>query len=267
MADRGADWALVTGASSGLGRELAIALAVRGINLVLAARREEPMRQLAARLTRQYGVEVLVEAIDLATPDSAATLLGRLDQRHIEVDILINNAAIGLSSAFVDQPSDHLRAMLQLNVVTFTELAQVVGKRMVARGRGHILLVAGTAAYQPTPILSVYGAAKAFVLSLGEALHVELGSQVNVTVLSPGFMDTDFSDAVGYRAPAWARRTRLSPVKVANIGLAAMFAGKPSVIAGRINRVVAFFGRFLSRHRQAKMVFRQSSCAIRAVND
>ena len=258
MSETTTDWALVTGASSGLGKELAIALAIRGINLVLAARRAEPMRQLAARLSRQYGVEVLVEAIDLAAADSAATLLRRLDQQHIEVDILVNNAAIGLNSAFIDQPPDHLRAMLQLNVVTFTELAQVFGKRMVARGRGHILLVAGTAAYQPTPILSVYGAAKAFVLSLGEALHVELGSLVNVTVLSPGFMDTDFSEAVGNRAPAWARRTRLSPVKVANIGLAAMFAGKPSVIAGRINRVVAFFGRFLSRHRQAKMVFRMA---------
>jgi hypothetical protein len=258
MSEPGTDWALVTGASSGLGRELAIALAIRGVNLVLAARREEPMQQLAARLSRQYGVQVLVEAIDLATPDSAAALLRRLDERHVEVDILVNNAGIGSSSAFVDQAPDDLRSMLQLNVVTFTELAQVFGKRMVARARGHILLVAGIAAYQPTPILSVYGAAKAFVLSLGEALHVELGSQVNVTVLSPGLMDTDFSRATAYRAPAWARRRRLSPVKVANIGLAAMFAGKPSVIAGGINRIVTFFGRFLSRHHQAKMVFRMA---------
>src|ERR1700722_11280147 len=128
MNDPGTDWALVTGASSGLGRELAIALAIRGVNLVLAARREEPMQQLAARLTRQYGVQVLVEAIDLATPDSAAALLRRLDERHVEVDILVNNAASGLSSAFVDQSPEDLRAMLQLNVVTFTELAQVFGK-------------------------------------------------------------------------------------------------------------------------------------------
>lgn len=258
MSERKTEWAVVTGASSGLGRELAIALAIRGINLVLAARREEPMQQLAARLERQYGVQVLVEAIDLAAPNSAAILLARLDQRNIQVDILINNAAVGLGRAFIDQSADRLRAMLQLDVVTVTELAQVFGKRMVTRGHGHILLVAGIAAYQPTPILSVYGAAKAFVLSLGEALHVELGPHVNVTVLSPGFMDTDFSHAAGYPAPAWARRTRLSPVKVANIGLAAMFAGKPSVIAGRINRFVAFFGRFLSRHRQAKMVFRMA---------
>jgi hypothetical protein len=251
-------WALVTGASSGLGRELAIALAIRGTNLVLAARREAPMQQLAGRLERQYGVQVVVEAIDLAAPHSAAALCARLDQRGIDVEILINNAAVGHGRAFIDQPSERLRAMLQLDVVTVTELAQVFGARMAARGHGHILLVAGIAAYQPTPILSAYGAAKAFVLSLGEALHVELGPQVNVTVLSPGFMDTDFAEAAGYRAPAWARRTRLSPVKVANIGLAAMFAGKPSVIAGGINRFVTFFGRFFSRHRQAKMVFRMA---------
>lgn len=255
MSESHFEWALVTGASQGLGRELAIALAIRGINLVLAARREEPMQQLAARLERQYGVRVLVEALDLAAPDSAAMLLARLDERKIEVDILINNAAVGLGRAFIDQPADRLRAMLQLDVVTVTELAQVFGQRMVARGHGHILLVAGIAAYQPTPILAVYGAAKAFVLSLGEALHVELGPRVNVTVLSPGFMDTDFSDAAGYRTPTWAQRLRLSPVKVAEIGLEAMFAGKPSVIAGGVNRFVAFFGRFLSRHRQAKMLF------------
>ncbi len=254
------EWALVTGASQGLGREFAIALAIRGVNLVLAARSKEPMRELAGRLHRQYGVQVLVEVIDLAVADSAATLLARLDQRKIEVSILINNAAVGLGQAFIDQPPDRLRAMLQLDVVTTTELAQAFGKRMVARAHGHILLIAGIAAYQPTPILSVYGAAKAFVLSLGEALHVELGPKVNVTVLSPGFMNTNFSNAAGYRPPAWARRTRLSPVKVANIGLAAMFAGKTSVIAGSINRLLALFGRFLWRHRQQRSSFGWRIC-------
>ena len=251
-------WALITGASSGLGVELATALAARKVNLILVARRELPMQQLAVQLRQRHGVDVVVEVIDLAQADSATALLRRLDERKIETDILINNAAFGLSSAFIDQDPDRLRAMLQLDVMTLTELAQIFGRRMFDRGYGHILLVASMAAYQPTPILAAYGAAKAFVLSLGEALHVELAPKVGVTVLSPGFMDTGFAEVSGFRASASVRRTMLPPAKVAAIGLDAMFAGRPSIIAGRLNRFMAFATRFMSRHFLAGYVLRTS---------
>lgn len=259
MVQSDARWALVTGASSGLGVEFATALAAKQVNLVLAARREQPMQQLAAQLRQRHGVEVVVETVDLAEPDSAAALQLRLDNREIEPGILVNNAGFGLSSALLDQDPQRLRAMLQLDIVTLTELTQVFGRRMASRGRGHILLVASLAAYQPTPLLAAYGAAKAFVLSFGEALHAELASKVGVTVLSPGLMDTGFFEVSGYPQPKAAlRRTMLSPAKVAEIGLDAMFSGRPSVIAGRLNRVMAFSSRLTSRRFQANTVLRMS---------
>lgn len=251
-------WAMVTGASSGLGIELARSLAARGNNLVLTARRETLMQELAAQLKQQHDVEVLVEPADLGMPDGAATLQHRLEERGIAPDILVNNAGFGLSGNFVDHDPDRLRAMLQLDIVSLTELAHVFGKPMVARGHGHILLVASMASYQPCPGLASYAAAKAYVLSFGEALHVELAPRVSVTVLSPGLMDTGFNAVSGFRPSPAARSTVLLPSEVARIGLDALFAGRPGVIAGRLNWVAAFSNRFTSRHLQAKVALRMS---------
>ena len=256
MSETAPPWALVTGASGGLGVELACGLAARRINLVLVARREAPMRKLAADLERSYGVRIVVEVLDLARPGSALSLQQRLERQAIEPEILINNAGCGIGGLFVEQDAERLRAMLQLDIVTLTELALVFGRRMATRGRGFILLVGSTAAYQPTPITAAYGAAKAFVLSLGEALHVELAPRVGVTVLSPGLMDTGFAAVSGYEPPASVRRTVLSPERVAHIGLEALFAHKSSVVAGGLNKMLAFCSRLMSRHLQAKLVFR-----------
>lgn len=198
MSEAETPWALVTGASGGLGVELARGLAARKFNLVLVARREAPMRELAADLERRLGVRTLVEALDLAQPGSAAILQQRLDHQRIEPEVLINNAGFGIGGLFLEQDLERLRAMLQLDLVTLTELTLLFGRRMAARGRGFILLVGSTAAYQPTPVTAAYGAAKAFVLSLGEALHAELEPRVGVTVLCPGLMDTDFARVSGY---------------------------------------------------------------------
>ena len=148
--------------------------------------------------------------------------------------------------------------MLQLDIVALTELTHVFGRRMADRGRGRILLVASLAAYQPAPLLAAYGAAKAYVLSLGEALHVELAPRVGVTVLSPGLMDTEFNDVSGYTMKPSMRRTLLPTGRVAEIGLDALFRGRSSVIAGRLNRAMAFSTRFLSRRFQARTVYRLS---------
>ena len=245
-------WALVTGASSGLGVELARGLAARRYNLALTARTEAPMNRLADDIRQAHGVQVVVEPLDLSVPDSANALARRLDERAIDPAVLVNNAGFGLSSRFADHDPLHLRAMLQLNVVSLTELSHVFGRRMAARGSGHILLVASLAAYQPDPLLAAYGASKAYVLSLGEALHVEFAPKVGVTVLSPGLMDTGFNAASGFRTPPSLARTQLPPAPVTPIGLDALFAGRPSVVAGRGDKALAFSSRLLSRHFAAR---------------
>ena len=251
-------WALVTGASSGLGKEFARALASRKYKLVLVARRREPMEALAAELRQQYAIEVVVEGIDLSAAASPVELQRRLDGRGIELDILVNNAAFGLSGEFLTQEPDRLREMLTLDILTLTELTHLFGKRMAARGAGHILLVASLAAYQPDPLLAAYGAAKHFVLALGVALHIELAPRVVVTVVSPGLMDTEFNEVSGFRPKASLKPSIVLPAKVAEAGLKAMFAGKSSVIVGKLNRLTAFSHRFTSRHLQAKLTYRMS---------
>ena len=258
MSKSGTQWAVVTGASSGLGVEFARNLASRKHNVVLVARRAEPMEALAEELRQQHGVQVAVESLDLSTPSSAVELQNRLEGQGIEPDILVNNAGFGLSGEFISQEPGRLREVLQLDIVTLTELTHLFGKRMANRGRGNILLVASLAAYQPDPLLAAYGAAKHYVLALGVALHVELGSRVNVTVVSPGLMDTGFNDVSGFKPKASLKPSIVSPVKVAATGLDAMFAGKSSVIVGKLNRFTAFSNRFTSRLLQAKLTYRMS---------
>ncbi|WP_174298642.1 SDR family NAD(P)-dependent oxidoreductase [Sphingomonas bacterium] len=248
-------WALITGASSGLGIELARSLAARGSNLVLTARTAAPMERLAGELGRDHGIEAVVEPLDLSAPGSAGVLAERLDARGIVPDILVNNAGFGLSGRFIDHDPVRLAAMLQLNIVSLTELAQIFGRRMAAQGRGRILLTASLAAFQPDPLLAAYGASKAYVLSLGEALNVELGPKVTVTVLSPGLMDTGFNAVADFETPKAFESSKLEPAEVARIGLDALFRGRSSVVAGRINRVAAFGTRLMSRHAAARMTF------------
>ena len=259
MSKQAGQWALVTGASSGLGKEFARTLASRRCNVVLAARREEPMQALAAELREKYQVEVVVEAIDLGVPGSPAELEKRLDVRGIELGILVNNAGFGLSGEFLTQKSERLREMLELDVISLMELTHLFGRRMAERRAGHILLVASLVAYQPDPLLAAYGAAKHFVLAFGIALHVELALKgVGVTVVSPGLMDTGFNEVADYHPKASLRPSVVSPARVAEVGLRAMFAGRSSVVVGKLNWLVAFSSRFLSRHVQAKVTYRMS---------
>ncbi len=258
MANQKGKWALVTGASSGLGIAFASALAGRQCNVILVARREQPMQALAAELRRTLQVEVVVESIDLSVPGSPADLQKRLDAHGIKPDILINNAGFGMSGEFLTQKPERLRQMLELDIVSLMELTHLFGNRMSARGAGHILLVASLAAYQPDPLLAAYGAAKHFVLAFGVALHVELAPRVGVTVVSPGLMDTGFNEVASFQPKASLRPTVVSPDRVAEVGLRAMFTGKSSVIVGRLNRLAAFSNRFLSRSLQAKLTYRMT---------
>lgn len=252
----GGEWALVTGASSGLGVEFARSLAAKGYNLILTARRADPMNSLAHELREQCKVDVVVEPLDISAPDAPAALIDMLSARGIELDILVNNAGFGLFGRFLENDEDKLRQMLQVDVIALTELSLLAARRMKARGRGHVLLVASVAANNPTPLYAAYGAAKAYVLSLGEALNVELAPEVNVTVLSPGLMDTGFLGVAGQKPSPLMVRNMIKPVDAVKIGLEAMFARKSSVITGRLNRFAAFINRFISRRAQARMILR-----------
>lgn len=156
MKDLAGKWALITGASSGFGVDFAQLLAERGANLVLVARREQPMEALAAELRKDFDIEVQVVPMNLSRPGVGAELKARLDASRIEVELLINNAGYGLFGDFLDQPLAATLDMLQLNMLSLTELTHVFAGDMARRGRGRILLIASIGAYQATPLYAAY---------------------------------------------------------------------------------------------------------------
>ncbi|HEY9103740.1 SDR family oxidoreductase [Chitinimonas sp.] len=247
-------WALVTGASSGFGMDFAGALAERGANLVLVARRREPMEALAARLRSDHGVKVEVIGMDLARPGVGLELKQLLSERDIAVDVLINNAGYGVYGDFVEQALDRTLDMLQLNMLSLTELTHAFAADMVSRGSGHILLVASLGGYQATPTYAAYAASKAYVLLFGEALNTELAPKgVKVSVLSPGITATQFLAVSGQRPTLYQRLVMMRPRPVVNTGLAALFKGKASVIPGLANKLTAFSNRLAPRSLQSKV--------------
>lgn len=243
--------ALVTGASSGLGIDFADVLAAQGYNLVLVARRQEPMEILAEQLRIKHGVEVVVQPADLAVPGAAAALKGYLETRSLQIDVLVNNAGYGLHGNFLETPIERTVDMIQLNVTALTELSYVFGQDMAARGHGHILLVASLLAFQPVPTYAAYAATKAYVLSFGEALHDELRScGVTVTALCPGHTETGFDAAAGATVSAALRLLTMQPRPVVQSGLRALWKGRASVTAGIMNKFVVFSNRLMPRSMQ-----------------
>ncbi len=256
MNSKNGTWALITGASSGFGVDFARELAAEGHSLVLVARRVEPMQALAAELSAQHGIATRVIGMDLAQPGVGALLKARLDQEGIAVDLLINNAGYGLFGEFFSQPLEKTLNMLQLNIVTLTELTYVFGKDMASRGRGRILFVASNGAYQATPTYAAYCASKSYVLLFGEALHEELRARgVTVTVLSPGITATEFLLVSGQKATLYQRLMMMRSRQVVRIGLRALRSGRASVVAGWLNAMVAWSNRLMPRAVQRKLAF------------
>ena len=189
--------ALVTGASKGLGAAFAEALARRGSDLILVARSAGALEVLAHRLTAQFGVTCTVMTSDLRAPDAAAKLVSGLDERGISVDLLVNNAGLGLSGPFLSHDIAAEQASVQVNILALIGLSHLVGAKMSERGTGGIINIASNAAFQSLPFMAVYAASKAFVLSFTEALRYELaGDGVPVMVACPGPTATHFFDGV-----------------------------------------------------------------------
>ncbi|MGB3614277.1 MAG: SDR family oxidoreductase, partial [Elainellaceae cyanobacterium] len=191
--------ALVTGASSGIGKVLAQAMAERGINLVLVARSGDVLRALAEDLTQRYGIRADVVVQDLTAADAAQTVRAAVDAQGIAVDILVNNAGFGEYGAFSDRPRERHLDMVKLNVLALVDLTYQFLPDMQARGRGNIINIASIAAFQPIPYLSVYAASKSFVMSFSEALWAEVKSSgVRVACICPGPTETQFFKEAGF---------------------------------------------------------------------
>jgi hypothetical protein len=244
-------WALVTGASSGFGIEFAKLLAERNANLVLVARRAEPMNILAEELRKNRSVQVVVIAMDLSRSGAAAELKADLDHQGIAIGILINNAGFGMHGAFLDQSLDKTTEMMRLNMTTVTELTHMFGREMAKRKAGYILLVASLLGYQAVPGYAAYAASKAYALLFGEALHQELAPWgVTVTTLCPGISATGFSDVAGQKSSPFLKLLTMQPGPVAKIGLQAMFEGKASIVPGFLNKATVFSDRLMPRKMQ-----------------
>ena len=235
--------ALVTGASSGIGSEFCRRLARGGFALALVARDEAAMRSLAEALDRDYGTPTLILPVDLARPGGAAEVMRHVEGKDLAVEILINNAGFGKGGLFHEQAQEEVSGMVMVNDLAATELAHAVLPGMVARGHGRIVNVASTAAFVPGPLMAVYYASKAYLLSLSEALSEELrGTGVTVTALCPGPVATDFQRRAGITIPRGLPVA--SAEEVVREGYDGMMRGDRLVIPGGVNRLGAFMTRF-----------------------
>lgn len=245
MTFRSGKTAIITGASSGIGAELARVMAAHGHDLVLTARRADALRDLERRLVARHQVSCEIVAADLAEPGAAK----RVAEAAPEADYLVNNAGFGTYGEFA---KTDLRAdldMIRVNVSALTELTKLLLPGMIERGAGRILNVASTAAFFSGPLMAAYYATKAYVLHFSEALAVELkGKGVTVTALCPGPTASDFQDRAGMGASGLVRgRTLATAASVAEAGYRAMMRGRRVAVPGLGNRLLILAARFLPR--------------------
>ncbi len=247
-------WALVTGASSGIGASVAGELAARGASLILVARRRDALEELSARLGKEHGVQVMAESADLGKAGEPERIFESLGRRGINVAILVNNAGFGTYGVFDAIDARTEESMIDLDVKAVTRMTRLFAPAMRRAGYGRILLTASVGAYSPSPLYAVYCAAKAYVLSYGIAIRHELrGTGVGVTVLCPGVVRTDFHRVAGHEKNRFKERTGMDVAPVASAAVRGLLRGKAEVVPGFLNKMLAFTTRLAPRPLQASM--------------
>jgi short-subunit dehydrogenase len=247
--------ALITGASTGIGKEYAYICAQEGYDVVLVARSEPKLQALAADIHEKTGCQAYVFARDLSRPTGPEELYNDIVCTKIPVEVLINNAGFGMVGKFWELDAGEQMEMVQLNMNALTVLSRLFLPSMISQKRGMILNVASTAAFQPGPLMAVYFATKSYVVSFSEALHNEAKDfGVSVTCLCPGPTATDFDKRAKMGESKLFKAGNIMDARsVAQIGWSAMKAGKPLVVAGRKNAALAFMTRFIPMHVAASL--------------
>ena len=243
--------ALVTGASDGIGAEFVEILASRGYDLILVARREEKLNELAVRLSDEFGVECTVMAADLSEPKAAQNLFQCIEDRGLQVNFLINNAGLLHNGFFANLSLEAQEKMIQVNVLALTALTHLYAAKMSSNGGGHILNVASLAGWMAIPNQNVYAASKAYVVSFSQALSNEMiaaNSGVQVTALCPGYTATKMMDNPDQGATLRIPSSMMMSAKdVAEIGIKACLAGKDIVVPGLANKLTTIITRLFSK--------------------
>lgn len=241
-------YALVTGSSKGIGKAIAIELANKKIDLLLAARSGDLLKSIAEEIRNNYGVKVDYLAIDFTGATSAKTLYEWCKKNNYEVDILVNNAGYGLSGSFGKYSAEAYNNMLQINIFSLVNLTYLFLDDFKKKQQTYILNIASTTAYQSVPGFALYAASKSFLRSFSRSLTYELRkTNVSVTCISPGGTDTDFAIRadVSSKALKAADKLNMTPEAVAKIAVKAMFNKKTEVITGVVNKLGAFFSWLL----------------------
>ncbi len=247
--------ALITGASSGIGSEFARVCAQKGHPLVLVARDKLALSNLAEELKAKYNIPSRILAKDLSRPEAPAEIYEELARDSVKIDILINNAGVGVGGFFKDTDLEAELAMIRLNITALTHLTKLFLRDMVRRGSGKILNVASTAAFQPGPTMSIYYASKAYVLSFSEAIAEELrGTNITVSCLCPGPTTSNFQSRAGIEGIRLLKRTKMDAATVAKIGYEGLMKKRRLIIPGPSNKFFSFMVRFLPREWITRMV-------------
>jgi len=250
-------WALVTGASAGIGAALAEELARGGTNLVLTARRRERLEELAQKLAAAHKIQTTIFVADLTQPDAPEKLFQFTKDQGIEIELLINNAGFGVYGELPAVEARRLTDMVQVNCAAVVHLTRLYLPEMVARKHGDVLLVASTASFQSVPYISTYAATKAFDLLFAEGLAEEMKPHgVRVSALCPGPTESEFAEVAGQTHIAATRANRETADKVARTGLRALAAGKSYVISGLGNYLGVLGQRLVSRRMVARIAAR-----------